>query len=313
VTWPARVTAGRAAAGDSWRVALVGAYVGVAGYRFATDGIPLEREQVLAWVLGLVIVVSIAQGHGPITLARAVRDWLILAVLFLAYDYSRGAADWFGMPLQVELPIVIDRAMFPGDIPTVELQERLGPFEGRRWWEAVVAVTYLTHFVVPYLITAVLWVRDRADWRAWLARFATTTAIGLAGYILVPTMPPWLASREGHLGPIDRMSTRGWRIIDLDIAERLLDKGQASVNLVAAFPSLHAAFPALVAAYFWARSGPLGRILLVAYPLLMAFTLVISGEHYMVDVLAGWAVVAVTMALWRRLDRRPAVQRWLAS
>ena len=39
------------------------------------------------------------------------------------------------MPLQIEAPIIIDRALFPGDVPTVELQARLGPFDGQQWWE----------------------------------------------------------------------------------------------------------------------------------------------------------------------------------
>ena len=28
--------------------------------------------------------------------------------------------------------------------------------------------TYASHFLVPYAVTAYLWIRDRPRWRAWL-------------------------------------------------------------------------------------------------------------------------------------------------
>ena len=37
------------------------------------------------------------------------------------------------------------------------------------------------------------------------------------------------------------------------------------------------------------------RPLLVAYPLIMAFTLVYTAEHYVIDILLGWALAAVVV------------------
>ncbi len=126
-------------------------------------------------------------------------------------------------------------------------------------------------------------------------------------------MPPWLASLNGHIDEVQGVATRGWRLLNLGIAETLIDKGHAEVNLVAAFPSLHAAYPALIAAFFWPRLGRLGRVALMAYPLAMAMTLVIGGDHYVIDVIGGWAVVGAVVAAWSRLSRRPGVSRWLTS
>ena len=302
----------RAEVGDLALVAAIGAFIAAFVFAVGRWGLPTDREQVLAWTLGLVVAVSLATGH-RFNAARALRDWSVLAVLFVAYDYSRGAADWFGMPLQIDAPIIIDRALFPGDVPTVELQARLGPFHGQRWWEAALAITYVTHFVVPYAVTAFLWLRDGSRWRAWLAQFTAVTSAGLAGFILLPTMPPWLASLNGHLDEVQGVATRGWRLLNLDIAQTLIDKGHAEVNLLAAFPSLHAAYPALIAAFFWPQLGRLGRVALVAYPLAMAMTLVISGDHYVIDIIGGWALVGVVVAGWGRMSSQPAVSRWLTS
>ena len=293
-------------------VAALGAFVATFVFAVGRWGLPIDREQVLAWTLGCVVAVSLATGH-RFNAARALRDWSMLAVLLVAYDFSRGAADHLGLPLQIDAPIIIDRALFPGDVPTVELQARLGPFHGQRWWEVAMSITYVTHFCVPHAVTGYLWLRDRSRWRAWLSQFTAVTSVSLAGYILLPTMPPWLASLNGHLDEVQQVTTRGWRMLNLEIAEALIDKGQAEVNLVAAFPSLHAAYPALIAAFFWPRLGRLGRIALMAYPLAMAMTLVIGGHHYVIDVIGGWAVVGAVVAAWRRLSPRPGVLRWLTS
>ena len=50
------------------------------------------------------------------------------------------------------------------------------------------------------------------------------------------------------------------------------------------------------------------RVLLAAYALAMALTLVYTGEHYVVDVLAGWLVAVVGVVASRlvaRLTREP--------
>lgn len=67
-------------------------------------------------------------------------------------------------------------------------------------------------------------------------------------------------------------------------------------HLVVAVPSLYAAFALLVSVTLWRRLPSWWRPVLVAYPLMMAFTIVYGGEHYVVDVLWGWAYVA--LACW---------------
>lgn len=276
-------------------------------------GIPLEREQVFAWLAGALVLIVLARGGTPRAAATAIRDWGIFALLFVAYDYTRGAADTLGMPIQTELPIAIDRWFFPGDVPTVELQRALGPLNGRQWFEPLVSIVYLTHFVVPYLFAAVLWLGPRARWRAWVARFATLTAAALVTYVLLPTTPPWLASRQGDIAEIRRSTGFGWSRLGLPTAERLLAKGQASVNLIAALPSLHAAYPMLLLLFLWGRSRWPLRVALVTFTVFMGFALIISGEHYAFDVLLGWAYACGAMAIWNRLGRWPAIRRWLDS
>ena len=53
---------------------------------------------------------------------------------------------------------------------------------------------------------------------------------------------------------------------------------------------------AAIAAFLWHRVHRGWRPLLVAYVLVMAFTLVYTAEHYVIDILLGWALAAVVIA-----------------
>ena len=123
-------------------------------------------------------------------------------------------------------------------------------------------------------------------------------------------------SQEGAHVWVERIVGRGWGKLNLHSASALVDQGQASVNLVAAIPSLHAGLTAAVSAFLWRRVQRKWRPLLVAYPLIMAFTLVYTAEHYVVDILLGWALAWVVVAALnryeaRRSDRQAAVRTTL--
>ncbi len=154
-----------------------------------------------------------------------------------------------------------------------------------------------------------LWTRRRDRWVWWRDRFLTLTALGLATYVLLPTAPPWLAAREGELDPVARTAGRGWSVIGLEVADRVLDLGRAAVNLTAALPSLHAAYAAFTAVALWRGTRRPWRALLAAYPLAMGFALVVSGEHYVFDVLLGYLYAAGTVVLVRRVERWWAARR----
>ena len=94
--------------------------------------------------------------------------------------------------------------------------------------------------------------------------------------------------------------------LNLDTARVLIDEGQASVNLVAAIPSLHAALSAAIAVFLWRRVHRRWRPVLAAYVGIMAFTLVYSAEHYVIDILLGWALAAFVMVAINRFESRRA-------
>jgi membrane-associated phospholipid phosphatase len=69
-------------------------------------------------------------------------------------------------------------------------------------------------------------------------------------------------------------------------------------------PSLHAGTTLLVALFFWPLASTLGRAALLGYVLAMAAALVYTGEHYVVDVVAGWLTAGFGLAAGTSAARR---------
>ncbi|CAN5259564.1 phosphatase PAP2 family protein [soil metagenome] len=278
------------------------AYVVLLVWYCITEGVPVERLRVTAWIFAALAIWCL--GRGWRTAARAVLDWVPFTAVLYAYDLTRGVADTVGMPVHVSAPAVADQVLFFGELPPVWLQQQFYTPGQVRWYDVAVSLIYITHFLATPLVAAVLWVRHRQQWIAYSTRVVVLALAGLVTYVLYPAAPPWYAARDGVIEPVSRISNIGWNELGLTKAAALIDTGQATANLVAAIPSLHTAFAALIAAFFFRRARGWLRVLLVVYPLAMALVLVYSGEHYVVDVLLGWFYfVGVLVAV-------PAASRW---
>jgi hypothetical protein len=321
-----RLTTARRIAVAAWAVVVV--------YRTVTTGFAFNRELLLLYICTGLLAASIGQGR---RMLYVVRDWLPFALVLAAYDLSRGAATLLGRPTLWHWQVDVDRWMFFGTVPTVWLQERLKlPYPP--WWEIAISTVYMSFFILPYVVAALLWLRDRDEWKAFVRLFVGLSLAALIVYVLLPAAPPWAAARctptdvdggpsgpacmfrparrvpdggllgtmqstqDGANGWVERIVGRGWGKLNLHSASALIDQGQASVNLVAAIPSLHAALTAAVAAFLWTRLGRRWRPLLVAYVLVMAFTLIYTAEHYVVDILLGWALAAVVLKVVERFE-----------
>jgi PAP2 superfamily len=334
---PERISAVRDRRLTLLRRIAVAVWVAVVGYRIAATGVAFNRELLLLYICSGLAAASIGQGRKMVYI---IRDWLPFAAVLFAYDLSRGAAVLVGRPTLWQWQADADRWMFFGTMPTVWLQERL-KMPRPPAWEVVISTVYMSFFILPYVVAGVLWLRDREEWKRFVRLFVGLSVAALVVYAIVPAAPPWAAARctpdavaGGPSGPtcmfrsargvpdggllgamqttrdganpwIERIVARGWGNLKLHSASALIDQGQASVNLVAAIPSLHAGLSLMIALFLWRRVGRRWRPLLIGYVLTMAFTLVYSAEHYVIDILLGWALaVVVTGALsWPRLRR----------
>lgn len=288
------------------RLTLLVAYGAIFAWSFSVNGLPVARLAVLGWVGGAFLVGNIGK---PFAKQRQmVVDLVFYAGMWLAYDYSRGIADTFGFPLQVEAPRNIDRAMFFGTDPNAWMQHHF--LEGAvRWYDVLGSLVYFTHFFVPVATSVYLWIRYRDQWLRYIRRFATVLFAGVLTYVVLPTAPPWMASSKKFpyqiMEPLSRPTGRGWSKLGLETVNSVLLKGQQWANPTAALPSLHAALALFVVVFFWDRMPTRWvRCVSLLFPLAMALTLVYFGEHYVTDILAGWLYVGLSFWFWNRWESR---------
>ena len=285
----------------------------------AEVGLPTDRIEQTIWIVAGIATARI--GRPLRDHMQALLDWAPLLAALLLYDYTRGIADTVGMPLRVSELVDFDAWLFGGTVPTVLLQDHLYTPGEVHWYDVIVGIVYMSHFVVPWVLAAAFYVASRERWWKYIRMVLALSYAGLATYILVPAAPPWYAASAGVIdSTVWRNAAEGWwnsPIADwlgLQFAAVWFQRQSAGVNDVAALPSLHAAFALLVAVALWpvAKHWAL-RIPLALFPLAMGFTLVYGGEHYVLDVLLGWAYVAAISLAFHAWDRWSAQRMALTA
>jgi hypothetical protein len=143
-----------------------------------------------------------------------------------------------------------------------------------------------------------LWLHHRRPAAYPLVRttLLLATALAVVGYVVFPTAPP--------------------RLSDVGIADTVtggqvdLNKGLVSslYNPFAAVPSMHVSYALIVGASL-ARHAPhvITRLAGLAYPPFVLLVVVATGNHFLVDAVAG-AAVAVVAVLAARLFVTPQLQ-----
>lgn len=205
-------------------------------------------------------------------------------------------------------PIVADRLLGAGELPTLRLQRALarqGP-DGAEWstLDRTLVWTHWTWFMVPHASIAYILVRHPQRFpRAALMTYAVFD-IGASFYWILPTAPPWYAASAGVPGADGEAGVRRMMV---EYGEQFWRDGWGPLysvlggNPLAAMPSLHFA-TSLMAALLLAEVGPVAGALGFTYAMTLGFALVYLGEHYVVDLVAGAALTAAV----RRLSPRAA-------
>jgi len=168
------------------------------------------------------------------------------------------------------------------------------------------------HFGVTLLVF--LWLlfgNPPARFYYWRNVLAVGTLLALVGFALYPTMPPRLF--PATYGYIDTLhSVGGLWSYNAGVLEHISDP-------YAAMPSLHVVWASWCSAVLWCRLGPRVRPLLVLYPLATCGVVLVSANHWVLDLVAGlaiflfaWAIVAALRGVGSReaaRARRPSDAR----
>ena len=269
-------------------------------------GVPMTRDQVFLWLLLAMLALSLSDLR--VWLRGVVVDWIpVFGVLFV-YDFLRGYADDLAATAHVWPQLRADEWLFGGTVPTVMLQARYFTAGSPRWWDYAAWFVYMSHFFVALGVAMVLWKVAYPRFRQFIGMFLGLTLAGFATYVVLPAVPPGLASQNGDLQETSRLILAMWKHLGVEVATAVFSGGNRYANDVAALPSLHGAYPALLMLFFWRGARPWVRGVLIAYPILMCVTLVYAAEHYVVDVLMGWMYAALAFVIGGAVIRRRAAR-----
>ncbi|MGZ5367068.1 GNAT family N-acetyltransferase [Aeromicrobium sp.] len=160
-----------------------------------------------------------------------------------------------------------------------------------------------THYFVT--ISVLIWLYRRSATQYVTARrtLVVATLIGLAFYLLIPTAPPRLID-GAYIDVLREHAQAGWWGADASAP-----RGFGNMtNELAAMPSLHAGWACWVALVLVrARVRPVYQHLGVLYVLITTIVIVGTGNHWVVDAVAGWMVVGVGFALVMAWEKRMPV------
>ena len=240
---------------------------------------------------------------------------LPFVILLLVYESFRGIAHTLNDHVNYTLAPFVDRHLF-GNLPTVYLQNWL--WKGHTsWYDIVLYIPYMLFFVVPLGLALLVWkTRDHEYWRV-VTTYLTVFFGAFLTFLIMPTVPPWLAAQNGYIQPIVRVSSSVW--FSLGIHNFPSVYNHIAPNPVAAVPSLHAAVSTLFSIFVFKLYGRRWGALSLLYPILIYVGVVYEGEHYVFDVLMGiiyafggyWLTPKLMARGKRLLKRAPVVPKAL--
>ena len=231
---------------------------------------------------------------------------LVIAAAYTAWRYARGAVapDDLGPAFAHARDLIdVERWLSAFVEPDVQRWAVDAGWAGEvsRWGYANL------HFKGSCLALIVIYLGWRGSYGFVRNAVIAAMAISLLGYALYPTAPPRFFEELGFDGASSVTGNQ----------PQLASPGDPLFNPVAAVPSMHVGFAII---FSWSlallvRPRPL-KAVLFAYPLLMTYVVVASGNHFWLDALFGALAAAGAAAVAYLLGRlhpdwafRPAAPR----
>jgi membrane-associated phospholipid phosphatase len=247
-------------------------------YLVAASGVMIWRGISVSpdYILLLCVPVALLSGR----FLGFLRDFVPFVAIFLGYEAMRGIAPKVDIPPHVNDIVQVETTMFGGHVPSAVLQGALEGTLGRVLAYAA-TVVYFSHFVFPFGVGLLLWLRARTQYLRYVTALMGMSFLAFFVFLLLPTAPPWYAENAGAIHGVSKLVTTTLPSYISPYYERL------NPNPVAAFPSLHSAYPFLsflALRAVWPRAAWFGAL----WSLLVGFSVVYLGEHWAIDVFAGW-------------------------
>ncbi len=219
-----------------------------------------------------------------------VRNSSLLALLWFAYSAVRevsvsSSADAFSNATEV---MNVQQTM------GLDIEAGVQAILGFGWLFKTANWYYLVHFPVTVVALGSAYLLSRSD---LFVRFRNAligaTGIALLLHVRYPLAPPRMLD-----GYVDSGAVFGPNPYEL--------AGSDGANQYAAMPSMHVGWAVLVGFLIWAfSSGLLARAVAILHPLVTSFVVVLTANHYVLDVIIGAALAGGIWYMVSGLQHRP--------
>jgi membrane-associated phospholipid phosphatase len=244
----------------------------------------------VSWQAPLALVLAARPSRARAAGVYALQMWAYLA----QYDMPDDDPELIMRRVKIRYPIAIDRVIGRGQVPTVRLQRLLGKKGRVQRHDTLLSWLHWSWFIVPHGSVVYVLMRKPEKWERVAGMMSATFDAGAVSYWLFPTAPPWWAGENGYVEPVRRIMVEAGTELWGELWQRLYDS--LGRNPFAAMPSLHFG-TSVMAAHVLGEVGRKEAAIGWTYALSLGFALVYLGEHYVTDLVAGFALAeAVRLA-----------------
>jgi hypothetical protein len=234
----------------------------------------------------------------PRRIVDAIVQWSIVVSAYYAWRYARGAVEGGAAESLAHGRYLASIEQRLHSFVEPEVQNFAA---GSGWLIDFANWAYLNvHFTATLSGLIFIFVFHRRSWGFVRNMFFVAMAISLAGYALYPTAPPRFLH---ELGVADSVAGMAPGVPDNATTDALY-------NPFAALPSMHVGFSLMIGSSLalLLRSRLL-KLLFLAYPLVMTFVVISTGNHFWLDAVLG-AAAAATSAWAANLIARARPEAW---
>ncbi|WP_369202305.1 phosphatase PAP2 family protein [Streptomyces sp. PU-14G] len=251
----------------------------------ASCAVPFLRRDAPVW--------DAPEPMGALSRPNLMLELLLIRVWYWAYSWVRGHAPDSRSLAEGHGHQILDAESFLH----LDVEHGLNKLAARTQWLRDACDFYYTtfHFLVPIALLAWLYARRVPRYRGARTALGCATLLGLVGFWLYPLAPPRLMPGLGYVdtahGPQDLSNPDFGALTSLS-------------NQYAAMPSLHVGWSlwCAVVVFMMTRNVWL-RALGALYPLMTAFVVMATANHYLLDAVGGALAVVAGFAGARWLAR----------
>lgn len=249
------------------------------------------------WIVSLLVPMIGFAGARGASFLRDAYPWLLVITTYDAVRYLRAA--W------VHADSVIGCSVRAAELEIFAVTPGVTAAD---WLVARHHIGWDLFFSVPYGVFAYLalgyatylYFRDRPRMRHFLWSFAAANFLSFGLWLTVPAAPPWYLRSHGcgidmTAAPSEAAAlARVDALLGMDYFHAFYSR---AASVFGAIPSMHAAYPMLGLLTAWKHIGWRTRPLHLAYAAWMACAALYLDHHWILDVLAGWAVAGVAVVV----------------